>query len=268
MLLSSPLLNNTFWRIGLVSCLLVYLTKAQEFRQQELLHGQLRDGKVEYILLPRCTVPIKSIKASMDLGLTETVKVFPDSVKSLDRKCKKKADLHAGIYALHNARADNNESVGMTRIFRLEKGETSEYLADINGRGQCFGTIWKWVSANSIGSGGYMEAPENIREELEELCNDGFLALEPSPDLAGLDGTYVGNGLRKSLALEFDQGTLMKANLRVSEVNDDFRMAMFYPLCDGIISVIPQIGLPTENQPTYLILEKVRRRKERARQIS
>ncbi|KAF4708441.1 hypothetical protein FOZ62_021685, partial [Perkinsus olseni] len=170
--------------------------------------------------------------------------------------CKKKADLHAGIYALHNARADTNESVGMTRIFRQENGETFEYLADISGHGQCFGTIWKWISANTIDNGGYMEAPEDIRAELEGLCNDGFLALEPSPDLTGLDGTYAGNGLRKSLSLEFDHGTLMKADLRVLEVNDDFRMVLFYPLCDGIISIIPQIGLPTENQPTYLILKK------------
>ncbi|KAF4685722.1 hypothetical protein FOZ62_001217, partial [Perkinsus olseni] len=166
-------------------CLLVYLTKAQEFRQQELLYGQLRSGK---------------------------------------------------------------------------DGVTAEYFADVVHDGKCFANIWERDQ-----TGEYVDAPEGIRQELTTLCNRGFVALQSSSNLSQLGGTYRGSGLGKSLSLVFEGGTLEDADLRVRAVDVKSRMAMYYPLCDGMISLItPVAELPSEKVATYLLLKRLGGRRQQS----
>ncbi|KAF4692011.1 hypothetical protein FOZ60_014336 [Perkinsus olseni] len=212
MALSSSLLNNTFWCIGLVSCLLVYLTKAQEFRQQELLYGQLRDGEVEYIVLPRPRTPINSPKTSNEAGISTTFQLFPHKVSSRTGT-PGTTHLETCDYVTHNALFDDNTPVKMPRILRVEGGITVEYLASVAGDGNCFDRIWKWKSSEDGGE--YVDASGQIDNELAELCHTGFVALEPSPDVSTLDGIYTGDGPGKGLYFDFNNGTLKDAYLSV-----------------------------------------------------
>ncbi|KAF4739756.1 hypothetical protein FOZ63_003610, partial [Perkinsus olseni] len=139
---SSSLPNNTFWRIGLVSCSLVYLTKAQEFRQQELLYGKLFNKKVEFIFLPRDTVAVSELNTSLEIGMSsfERYKGFGDKTKS--RKSNKKADLYTMDMIPHNTWWATDDPVSKCRILRVgEDGETSEYIADVVGDGNCFDNV-------------------------------------------------------------------------------------------------------------------------------
>ncbi|KAF4752985.1 hypothetical protein FOZ63_007560, partial [Perkinsus olseni] len=119
-------------------------------------------------------------------------------------------------------------------------GVTGEYFADVVNNGKCFANIWERDQ-----TGEYMDAPE------------GIVALQPSSNLSELDGTYSGNGLGKSLSLDFGGSTVGDAILRVRLVDEHSRMAMYYPLCDGMISLItPVADLPSEKVATYLLLKR------------
>ncbi|KAF4747130.1 hypothetical protein FOZ63_009449, partial [Perkinsus olseni] len=132
------------------ACLLVYLTKAQEFRQQELLYGQLGDGEVEYIVLPRPRTPINSPKASSEAGISTTFQLFPHKVSSR-AGTSRTTHLETCDYVTHNALFDDNTPVEMPRILRVESGITVEYLASVAAVGNCFDRIWKWKSSEDGG---------------------------------------------------------------------------------------------------------------------
>ncbi|KAF4701414.1 hypothetical protein FOZ62_026909 [Perkinsus olseni] len=257
MALASSRLNNTFWCIGLVSCLLVYLTKAQEFRQQELLYGQLRDGEVEYFFFPRGSVPIMDPFTWSMAGLTTTFESFPDKVTSRSGE-PGWTGLHTCDLATHNARFEDDEPVNQTRILRVEGGMTLEYTANVVRDGKCFDRIHRLKSLPGGGTE-YVDASGEIRGELNELCNRGFVALKPSPDVSVLDGPYSGDGPFKSLYLNFNNGSLRDADLSVWQISKENRMAMYYPLCDGVLSLITAVPkLPFEKVATYIILKKLR----------
>ncbi|KAF4701903.1 hypothetical protein FOZ63_001067 [Perkinsus olseni] len=256
MALLSSLPNNTFWCIGLVSCLLVCLTKGQEFRQQELLYGQLRDCEVEYILFPSVLMPIRTLADSMEHGLTTRIQLFFNHTRSQSRN-HRETGLHVCEYVLHNARCGNDRLVSEARILRIEAGVTEEYLAWVDGSQKGFDDVRVWKPYNVIeGEGDYVEAPEDIGIELNRLYRDGLQALKPSPDPSILNGNYTGSGAGRHLSLEFDRGLLRNAYLTVGEVDKERRVATYYPLCDGIISVIPETNLPSESAASYLILKK------------
>ncbi|KAF4705971.1 hypothetical protein FOZ62_028489 [Perkinsus olseni] len=150
----------------------------------------------------------------------------------------------------------------MPRILRVEGGITVEYLANVAKDGNCFDRIWEWKSSEDGGE--YVDASGQIDNELAELCHTGFVALEPSPDVSTLDGIYTGDGPGKNLYFDFNNGTLKDAYLSVREISEKTRMAMYYPVCDGILSLVsPEPGLKSEETPAYLILKRSR---ERARQ--
>ncbi|KAF4692010.1 hypothetical protein FOZ60_014335 [Perkinsus olseni] len=180
---SSPL-NNTFWCIGLVSCLLVYLAKAQEFRQQELLYGQLRDGEVEYIFFPSVLMPIRTLTDSMEHGLTTRIQLFFNHTRGRNHS---ETDLHVCEYVLHNARCDDDDGlVNEARILRIEGGVTQEYLAGVNRSEKCFDDVRLWKPYNVIeGEGAYVEAPEDIRKEASLFVHKRSASTQTLPGPVG-----------------------------------------------------------------------------------
>ncbi|KAF4660310.1 hypothetical protein FOZ61_004095 [Perkinsus olseni] len=257
MVRTSSLLNNTFWCIGLVSCLLVYLTKAQEFRQQEMLYGQLRDGEVEYLFFPRASVPIMDPFTWSMAGLTTRFDSFHDKVTSRSGE-PGWTGLHTCDLATHNARFDDDEPVNQTRILRVEGGMTLEYIADVVRDGNCFDRIRRLKSLSG-GDTEYVDASGEIRGELTELCNRGLVALKPSPNVSVLDGPYSGDGPFKSVYLNFNNGSLKDADLSVWQISKENRIAMYYPLCDGVLSLITAVPkLPFEKVATYIIMKRLR----------
>ncbi|KAF4648454.1 hypothetical protein FOZ61_002681, partial [Perkinsus olseni] len=108
-------------------------------------------------------------------------------------------------------------------------------------------------------------APENIQEELAELCQSGFSALQPSPDSPLVDGFYTGTRMERNVSLEVHDGKIMGAGLTVKRVGEDCRSITYYPVCDGMLAIIvPAEKLPTEDKAYYVMLKKSEKPKKRS----
>ncbi|KAF4701905.1 hypothetical protein FOZ62_012217 [Perkinsus olseni] len=191
----------------------------------------------------------------MEIGMSsfERYKGFGDKTKS--RGSKKKADLYTMDMIPHNTWWATDDPVSKCRVLRVgEKGETSEYIADVVGDRNCFDNV-SFVRDSTLFETG--DPSEDIVGELDEICKDGFFALYPFSDFSVLDGIYRGNSQGRRVKFKFSKGKVKDASLTVSEVDKEYRVATHYPLCDGVISiVIPAINLASEQTSSYVILKK------------
>ncbi|KAF4684328.1 hypothetical protein FOZ60_007989 [Perkinsus olseni] len=263
MISSIPLINIRFWCIALIGSLLVYLTGAEPYRQQEVLYGRVRgDEGAEFFLLPRVKAAIGSLSTAQNSGLSKHSHYFPDKTKGPGPK-PQRTGLHTYDFLPHNTLKDNNNVVNQTRILRVEEGETKEYAADVVEGDKCFDNIRELEDSQGRVS---KVAPENIQEELAELCQSGFSALQPSPDSPLVDGFYTGTRMERNVSLEVHDGKMMGAGLTVKRVGEDCRSITYYPVCDGMLAIIvPADKLPTEDKAYYVMLKKSEKPKKRSK---
>ncbi|KAF4741621.1 hypothetical protein FOZ63_026338, partial [Perkinsus olseni] len=221
--------------------LLVYLTGAEPYRQQEVLYGRVRgDEGAEFFLLPRVKAAIGSLSTAQNSGLSKYSHYFPDKTKGPGPK-PQKTGLHTYDFLPHNTFKDNNDVVNQTRILRVEEGETKEYAADVVEGDKCF---------------------DNIRE-LED--SQGRVS-KPSPDSPLVDGFYTGTRMERNVSLEVHDGRMMGAGLTVKRVGEDCRSITYYPVCDGMLAIIvPADKLPTEDKAYYVMLKKSEKPKKRSK---
>ncbi|KAF4758768.1 hypothetical protein FOZ63_012067, partial [Perkinsus olseni] len=98
-----------------------------------------RDQTGEYMDAPEA---INELNTSMEIGMSsfERYKGFGDKTKS--RGSKKKADLYTMDMIPHNTWWATDDPVSKCRVLRVgEKGETSEYIADVVGDRNCFDNV-------------------------------------------------------------------------------------------------------------------------------
>ncbi|KAF4695932.1 hypothetical protein FOZ60_003096 [Perkinsus olseni] len=231
-------------------------------REQEVLYAQLPETGVEYFFIPRNKLAVTSLGESRRLGLTEHGRGFVGKARSLEDIVNETIVMAYGYvpYTCWNTtdsgRHGQGSSVLKAQIFRVAEGKTSEYIADVVYSGGCFERIEAMPFSfrrNEIAS---REAPQNVKDELRQICDTGFAALKPSSRLPKLDGVYIGSRDGRSLKLSFYHGAIIGADLVIETFAKIYPFVTYHPLCDGIISLITR-GRDREDL-TLVILKKAR----------
>ncbi|KAF4720268.1 hypothetical protein FOZ62_020086, partial [Perkinsus olseni] len=186
----------------------------------------------QYLLKPRLDAALANVVQSREHGLSGEDLSFPGKAKTLSHAARK-MDLYVADYMPFNTERGRDEVVNATTIFRLENGQTCEYVTRVDRGEKCFTNIKLMNSCCSEdGAFGSERGSLDVEEELESLCKKGFETLKPMPSPSVLDGEYTGAQMERSLSLRFKGGKLVKAGLTVGEIAR-YQLATYYPLCDG-----------------------------------
>ncbi|KAF4713823.1 hypothetical protein FOZ63_000228 [Perkinsus olseni] len=256
MAVSKSSITNVLWYVGL-SCLLVDPSRAQMCREDELLYARVHPG-VEYFFVPRLKFGVSCIEKSKSLGFTQDIRFHQGRSRSRDPRAER-GNVGVADFMPFNSLIETTTRATETRILRVEYGETSEYVADVRGE-RCFTRIGMVSCSSRLGrEGRFEEASARVKEELQEICKKGFTALKPSPSLSTLNGVYTGSRMERSLEFEFgDGGVFKKVKLNVEEAVGQGRFVTYYPLCDGLISIVYGGQDDSESAITLMILKKSR----------
>ncbi|KAF4741620.1 hypothetical protein FOZ63_026337 [Perkinsus olseni] len=245
--------NNTVCCLALAGSLLVYLTDAQGYRQQEVLYGRVHGVGTEFFFIPGDEAAIGDLDTAYVLGISGGYDEFRGQTSS-QRDGTKTTSLWTSHLVPYNTFINDNDEVNTTRILRFKDGHTSEYVADVLGGDTCFGNIRQRKDSTSEN---FEAPPPYVAMELQQICQNGFSALSPARDLSVLDGSYTGSRLDRTVSFTFQKGEVMNAGLVVGEVNQELRIVLYYPLCDGVIAaVLPAASLESENISTFVVLRK------------
>ncbi|KAF4661386.1 hypothetical protein FOZ61_003334 [Perkinsus olseni] len=251
MVLSKSFVAKTFRCLGL-SCLLANPTWAQVVREKELLYGRVRSG-TEFFFIPHEGTAVVTVADSRHRGLTKHKKVFREKARS---PRKTKADIKTFDFIPFNSLNDEHEKVTHARILRLKDGETKEYKANV-GKGKCFENVMSCESTFGCDKGdASKEASKSVKEELTEVCEQGLTALKPSPSLSKLNGTYTGRRMGRKLELQFSGGVIEDVDLVVKHDFGKARIVTYYPVCNGVMSLVNGGDAETEDLVTLMILKK------------
>ncbi|KAF4730550.1 hypothetical protein FOZ63_028434 [Perkinsus olseni] len=228
------------------------------YRETEVLYAKVAgevDGDAEYFFLPHGSAAIITTYDYMCRGLSEEGVELHRKAMSRDPKPKKR-NICAYEYAPHNSLKGYNKTVTKTRIIRVQNGETSEYFADVVSDGRCFDRVK--LQTTTFHTRGEIEAEElalPVKQELEQICAEGFTALKPSPSLSSLNGVYIGERKQTRLEMKFRRGTVKDADLLAEKLGEADAEVMYYPLCGGVITIVN--AAPDDQQSTSIvILEK------------
>ncbi|KAF4747828.1 hypothetical protein FOZ63_000124 [Perkinsus olseni] len=246
----------TFRYLGLTH-LLIYLARAAVWREKELLYARVDgrvNGLVEYIVIPHNTLDFASVKRTRSFVLEKGRARTRDPKPEMRNMCAYK-------HVSHIALADFNQVVAQARILRIQSGETSEYEADVVQSGLCFEQIrLRKTSGNTLDDSYaslYEGASPLVKEELAQICTEGFTALKPSSRLSNLEGIYTGYRMEKSIRLKFHDGMIKEADL----VNEGFHRedpaVTYHPVCDGMMAVA-DVFPTTSLSKTIMILKRTK----------
>ncbi|KAF4688697.1 hypothetical protein FOZ60_002503 [Perkinsus olseni] len=143
---------------------------------------------------------------------------------------------------------------GLTK--HKKDGETKEYKANV-GNGKCFENVMSCESTFGCDkSDASKEASKSVKEELTEVCEQGLMALKPSPSLSKLNGTYTGRRMGRKLELQFSGGVIEDVDLVVKYDLGKARIVTYYPVCNGVMSLVNGGDAETEGLVTLMILKK------------
>ncbi|KAF4655356.1 hypothetical protein FOL46_008277 [Perkinsus olseni] len=229
------------------------------YREGEVLYAQVRED-VEYLVMPRDWGAVTDLHDAQQLGLSQFKGRFLEAARSRDAKAMK-SNLIVYDYYPFNVWDYYNERVAKAKLFRLQYGETLEYEADVARHGRCFENIT--LIESSFHSGGppvREEVPQSVREEIEQICANGFSALQSTSNHSVLDGIYAGSRKERTLQLAFRRGELIDADLTVEEGVGMNRRVIFHPICNGVFALVKRVERVPESRNTFLILKKVRGR--------
>ncbi|KAF4739367.1 hypothetical protein FOZ62_028738 [Perkinsus olseni] len=235
-------------------CLLVYSTKGEVYRENELLYARVASG-AEFVFIPHQRIEVATIAASRRLALTKHKKVFRQKARSRGHDGER-ADVEAYDFVPYNWLGSGNQRVTRARILRLKEGRTTGYLARVGG-GRCFYDI-KLSEPTFSGR----RVTQDVMDELTEACIQGFTALKPSPGLSKLNGTYTGSRLDRSLEVRFSGGVVEDVDLLTEKPVREARLVTYHPLCNGMISLVGGGTGEPEGTVALMILKKSRGEEE------
>ncbi|KAF4717910.1 hypothetical protein FOZ63_028696, partial [Perkinsus olseni] len=171
------------------------------YREGEVLYVQARED-VEYLVMPRDWGAVTDLHDAQQLGLSQFKGRFLEAARSRDPKAMK-SNLIVYDYYPFNVWDYYNERVAKAKLFRLQYGETLEYEAD--------------VARHGLREEVETEVPQSVREEIEQICANGFSALQSTSNHSVLDGIYWGSRKERTLQLAFRRGELIDVDLTVEE---------------------------------------------------
>ncbi|KAF4715654.1 hypothetical protein FOZ63_033240, partial [Perkinsus olseni] len=186
------------------------------YREGEVLYAQVSED-VEYLVMPRDWGAVTDLHDAQQLGLSQFQGRFLEAAGSRGGTAKK-GNLTVYDYYPFHVWAHYNKVVTKAKLFRLQYGETFEYEAGVARDGGCFDNIT--LVKSSFHTGGHRvreKVPQYVQEEIEQLCANGFSALQPTSSHSVLDGVYSGSRKERTLQLTFRRGELLDVDLTVEE---------------------------------------------------